>query len=334
MVGSKNMNFVAQNNSRRARMLFANGRALALPIFFPSISSVKTNLAPHQYVEFLLSVGQPNFLVSAYDIHHSKRKMEIAKLLKDSRSTGKTTILLDSGNYESFWLKDYRWSEAHFYDVLKDDLSDYSFIYDNQSPPSDINQNVVAIVASALQSSSKSNSSTAIPIIHCDKNSLSRTVLNVIEQSNLPMISIPERILGNGLIERIQTLTELRKSINNHSDGYIMIHLLGTGNPMSLLLFSLAGADSFDGLEWCQTVVNTENKLLYHFQQRELVKDECAFCSDREVDYHVATLGHNLLFYNSWMKLIQEAIVKDTYVDLLATTLRKDVISSLEKIWK
>jgi len=315
-------------------MLFANGRALPLPIFFPSISSVKTNLAPHQYVEFLTSLGQPNFLVSAYDIHHSKKKIEILSKLKDSRSKAKTTILLDSGNYESFWLRDDEWGEHTFHDVLKNNIADYNFIYDNQSPPPDISKNSEGIVASAMRCSEQSNSSTAIPIIHCHKSSLTKTVLNVISKSNFPMIGIPERILGEGLIARIATLTELRRSINANHDAYVLIHLLGTGNPISLLLFSLAGADSFDGLEWCQTAVNIENKLLYHFQQRELIKDGCVFCVDKEVEYHAATLGHNLLFYNSWMKQIQESIGNETYKDLLGTLLSKDVISELEKIWK
>lgn len=41
---------------------------MRLPIFFPSVSSVKTNLSPAEYMGVLCSLGKKQFLVSAYDL--------------------------------------------------------------------------------------------------------------------------------------------------------------------------------------------------------------------------------------------------------------------------
>src|SRR5690606_16787827 len=146
---------------------------------------------------------------------------------------------------------------------------------------------------------------------------LNQTVLALCEAVNLSMIAIPERILGNGILERVNTIVELRKCMNRNSSGYTLLHILGTGNPLSLLLFSLAGADSFDGLEWCQTVVSRAQNLLLHFQHRDLVKDNCAFCKDESLGYSVSTLGHNLLYYQQWMKEIQDIFGSEDYSAVL-----------------
>lgn len=55
--------------TRPGRMMIGNGE-LALPAFFPSVSSVKTTLSPLYYVELLSSLVALNgqFLVSAFDL--------------------------------------------------------------------------------------------------------------------------------------------------------------------------------------------------------------------------------------------------------------------------
>jgi len=134
------------------------------------------------------------------------------------------------------------------------------------------------------------------------------------------------------LLERVSTITRLRKELNK-LENYVFLHLLGTGNPFSLLLFSLAGADSFDGLEWCQTTVNTQTYVLYHFQQRELIKDDCIFCKANDLDYNLKTLGHNLVFYTSWMKKIQDAIENKEEHVLLGQIFDDSFLNSLSEIW-
>lgn len=326
------MLFLKENNKTRNKYFPIRGKALKLPIYFPSISSVKTSLSPFDYFNVLTALQQPHFLVSAFDIDKSFRKDEFIWALKENRKKDGSIIMMDSGNYESYWIRDKNWSIDGFNEILKQGVSDLAFCYDNQFPSENSKENTAWIAKSTKKSQDVTNSTSIIPIIHCQKENLNEVVLKLYNQTNFTMVSIPERILGDGLIERVETITNLRRELNK-MENYIFIHLLGTGNPFSLLLFSLAGADSFDGLEWCQTVVNSKTALLYHFQQRELIMDDCNFCKSSDLDYNLTTLGHNLNFYKVWMKKIQDAIETNSGEDLLREYFDSNFITCLTKIW-
>ena len=79
-------------------------KTISLPCFFPSVSSVKTNLMPVDYIELLAASAYSLFLVSAYDIANSflEHRSRIDSALHKSKESG-VAILMDSGNYEGFW---------------------------------------------------------------------------------------------------------------------------------------------------------------------------------------------------------------------------------------
>ena len=325
------MQFLSENNSKRKLSFPVRGKSLRLPVYFPSISSVKTGLSPFDYFNILIALQHPHFLVSAFDIDKSFQRKEFIDGLQKNMSEDGSIILMDSGNYESYWMRDKSWEITSFNEILIENVSDLAFCYDNQAPPDDSKENASQVAKSTNTSQSVAKATSVIPIIHCKKENLIDAVLELHNKLNFSMVSIPERILGDGLLERITTVTNLRKQLNK-LDNYTYIHLLGTGNPFSLLLFSLAGADSFDGLEWCQTVVNSKTAVLYHFQQRELIIDNCDFCHS-EFDYTLKTLGHNLNFYNAWMKKIQDAIEANKATELLQEYFDSNFVSELKKIW-
>ena len=91
-----------------------------LPCYFPSVSSVKTRLKPVQYIELLLRLGHPLFLVSAYDIYKSgpRDRKRIKKLLNIAKKEG-CALIADSGNYESYWKEDKDWKIKDYQKFLK-----------------------------------------------------------------------------------------------------------------------------------------------------------------------------------------------------------------------
>lgn len=67
------------------------------------------------------------------------------------------------------------------------------------------------------------------------------------------------------------------------------------------------GADSFDGLEWCQTVVDCETGLLHHFSQADFFAEQTAW-GGHGLSFQARTLAHNLEFFSDWMQRLRDAI--------------------------
>ena len=281
---------------------------MQLPVFFPSISSVKANLRPVEYLKFLVAVNHPQFLVSAYDLYNASPddKEEIRALLKTAQQNGQK-VLLDSGNYEAYWHQGL-WSEQMFFAVLNDFESfSLSFSFDEQDPPSDVGKICQTIKERADRHLGHIGEAIYSPIVHAPIELLSDSVVTVAKTMNPKMIAVPERLLGRGILERIVTIKKIRAQLNK-LEVYYPLHLLGTGNPMSVVLYIMGGADSFDGLEWCQTTVDHQTGLLHHFQLREVFTERLLQNDSGEISYVAETLAHNLKFFGMWMSHIHKAL--------------------------
>ncbi len=313
------------------------GNYCKLPCYFPSVSSVKTRLKPVQYIELLLRLSHPLFLVSAYDINKSglRDRKRIKKLLNIAKKDG-CALIADSGNYESYWKEDKDWKIKDYQNFLKDEYPfQYTFSYDkrDQNVGTKAAYLIVNEVETRVKTEQKYSKCSIIPIVHSPLPTLVPVVKDVVSRLNPIMVAVPERELGSGIIEKVRTLKAIRTELNRTRQ-YYPIHLLGTGNPLSMLIYSKYGADSFDGLEWCQTTVNHETGLLYHFQQREFFKDNCLYCQDQDppLPYDLATFGHNIYFYRNWMKNIQDSIATEHLNDMLIKYIPSELIEALEEI--
>ncbi len=89
---------------------------------------------------------------------------------------------------------------------------------------------------------------------------------------------------------------------------YCPIHVLGTGHPFTLVALTLSGADSFDGLEWCQTVVDFASGQLGHFQHWDLYAATSPLRETRGLPYAQKVLAHNLVFYAELMQALRNFI--------------------------
>ena len=291
----------------RDMSLHVAGTVLQLPRFFPSVSSVRTNLKPVDYIELLSLSRFPLFLISAYDLVHctKNQRQRINKVLKQSKEHG-TVILMDSGNYESFWKGDKRWQPKNFHTVAETEGYHICFCYDNQNPSSNTKLIAKDVVDSVLRDQEHALG-TVIPIIHGSATTLPDAVRIVAEQLHPIFLAVPERELGDGIVERTQTVRRIRESLNSLQK-YYPLHLLGTGNPLSIISYAFAGADSFDGLEWCQTTVDHETAKLLHFQQWDLIRYQTKWSEPSPLSYIQSVLMHNLDFYQTFMMTLRAAI--------------------------
>jgi len=285
-------------------------REVNLPVFFPSISTIKTSLKPIEYIKVLnaLSTINSQFLVSAYDIANSSKEdqAEIYRELAYSKQKG-MTILMDSGNYESYWKSaQEEWQQKHFHEIVGNLNADFAFSFDNQDPPDDSVEHLKSVTLKLEGDQKASGDTIIVPIIHGDKNNIANLCKELARESGVPMIAVAERRLGGGVLERAQTVSEIRKKLDEIGR-FVGLHLLGTGNPISIATYSLMGANTFDGLEWCQTVVDHESSLLLHLSQADLLFHQTEW-GNGDHPFSVRVLAHNLIFYSNWMRELRASI--------------------------
>ena len=312
----------------RSRELYIAQTVLSMPCFFPSVSSVKTNLLPVDYVELLVGAHYPLFLVSAYDIGHctEDQRLRLNTALAQGKECG-AVVLMDSGNYESFWKDDKNWQPDRFHEIAGSSHQHLYFCYDNQQPPSTSESIAEDVVASVIRDQEHALGTVA-PIVHGDTALLSDAARRTAEQLYPLLLAVPERALGEGIIERTRTVRRIREALNALGV-YCPLHLLGTGNPLSIIAYSLAGADSFDGLEWCQTVVDHETGRLLHFQQWDLIRHQTEWGQCPVLPYAQSVLMHNLDFYREFMKKLHEAIHREdteSFIQQYATNEQIDLL--------
>jgi hypothetical protein len=277
------------------------------PAYFPSISSVKTQRRPLDYLSVLsaLSGVTDKYLVSAFDLLPLKDEPD-AKICIDTARDAGSVVLMDSGNYESYWKNAQgSWSQADFHTSLTAFPCDIAFGFDEQAPPDGEDEHVDLVVSRWELDQNRAGLCRIIPIVHGNRNALPELCRKVAQQTGVEFIAVAERRLGDGLIARAQAIKAIRQSLDSLGR-YVFLHILGTGNPISMAVFSTEGADTFDGLEWCQMVVDHDSGFLFHLSQADFFIGQTAW-SDTDFPFHIKVLAHNLEFYRDWMARLQRA---------------------------
>lgn len=311
--------------------------AVELPTFFYSVSSHETRLAPAAALRALDMFGIETILASAYDTGPNGPQ-SLTKTLERRRKRG-ATILLDSGNYEKARRDDDSWTFQTFKSALQATPHDLAFAYDTPNPRGDIEAVAKAAIAAA-QRTAQLTAAPVVPIVHLPRKKdgdyltdMAGPVMRRVAQAMKPlMIAIPERELGPGVFDRAKTMAAIRAALKGLGR-YQAVHVLGAGNPISLALLSAAGADSFDGLEWCRYACDAELAQLHHFQLFELFRYQAEVAEslvtssaavDPAVSYTTKAVMHNLDFYQTWLKGLRTALQDEkTLVAFVAELLPK-----------
>lgn len=341
---------------------------LLFPKFVRSVSSHETLIAPVSALKALkLHPSTDPILISSFDVFTAKEERnEIELLISEIREKG-TPIFLDSGNYEAFRkcenaddsTRIYRlneeidvtWDQKKHREILSKINADFAFQYDptdnlNIATANSVASHAIEFYEGDLQYCGGTH---VIPILHVPKNennmpkfrTLPKIAKKVIEELDPIFLAVPERELGHGMVERARTLSKLRDTLNE-TGKYRHLHLLGTGNPLSIAILAQAGADSFDGLEWCRTVSNHNNGHLFHTQHFDFFSHQSAenpfqhpvvagLLNDPDVPWHLKLLLHNLDFFDEWMKKLQFHLHRGTILPLLKKALTDNEIELLQQ---
>ena len=320
----------------RQQILSVRGKSLHLPAFIFSLSSHETQVMPKDGATLLHLFDSAAALVSAYDAwkyYDRGRNSDFRSSMKKLRRS-ESVLFLDSGNYEAYRKNDHYslkrnpsgWHKNHFRETAARLSPDLAFSFDTINPRGEPDRIIERITASFRSDDRalRERDFPLCPIIHMPTehgvtlaDSAARIVSGVAKTLDPLMLAIPERELGDGLLERTRTVRDIRKALNGIGK-YYPLHLLGTGNPLSMIALAAAGADSFDGLEWCRTVADYNNGFLFHFQQFEFFsqahlnriqeQDIRHLIESPGTPYSVKTLSYNVDFFKDWTRTMQRMI--------------------------
>ncbi|MBZ0262266.1 MAG: bifunctional adenosylcobinamide kinase/adenosylcobinamide-phosphate guanylyltransferase [Hyphomicrobiales bacterium] len=262
------------------RQLPIGKKSLTLPSMVPSVSSFETQLEPLDALHIQNLLQEPVSLVSAFDLRD--RPADLEAICAEFRKHN--ILLLDSGGYESSRIKRYAagalpdWNIDSFKSVCKRVPCDLVFSFDYFIGPGEAPADFELRLIDELRDHHKFLKwQQLIPVIHLQSlNGQKRLnepeILSLMSRiaSDLKslLIAIPERELGAGLIAKTKLtrkiVNEIKKTGNKPA-----LHILGCGNLLSFAFLATAGAELFDGLEWCRTCIASDFHL-HHFQHQEL----------------------------------------------------------------
>ncbi len=286
------------------------------PVFYPSVSSVSKNVwSVVDHIELLVSLDFPQFLVSCFDVYKLKNNKRLLAALNKAHDQCQV-VLWDSGIYEVAWSSSKRWCFKRYIKTLRTNKVSHAFGFDDYCLISET-ANVKNIELTMKRTISQIGSDVISPIVHCkdtlDYPDICKQVSTVCGPE---LLAIPERELGFGICEITENISKIRTALNS-TGKYQVLHILGTGNPLSMMLYSFAGADSFDGLDWCQTVVDFETGKLHHPLQLDLYEHQSEYGSDKNLSFLARCYAHNLEFYCLWMEMLKQAIEKGEQMAML-----------------
>lgn len=314
----------------RSFSIETNGKSIETPFFVPAISSIKANWDISEYADLIKKIGYSTFLVSAYDIYRHEKREALTKHLLENSS--KQIFFLDNGNFEASWYKDEAWNFNKFKDILDISYPDFSFSFDVfWNKDTILRNNIKETVTSIAKTACEQKSGITIALIHSKSEKFPEVVRKIVDNINPEIVAIPERELGSGIFERARVIRTLRLELDK-TKRTIPIHVLGAGNPISILMYTLCGADTYDALDWSSAFINPSSGQFLNFSQKDLVDCECEACKLRNIPYEYQVMSHNLLFYLRFMDKIRNAIKTDKINSILDEYLREKDVKQLKKI--
>jgi hypothetical protein len=295
------------------------------PLFVRSVSSHETLIRPGVAIK-ALEVFSPEapeaLLVSAYDLAGDDAE-SLRRGTNRCYQTG-AVVFIDSGNYEAYRRRDASWSRERYAAAFGGLRYDFAFAFDKPEPRGRAKAISSAIIDGVRRDAEQLASERIIPIVHAPREARGdyRTSLiadiaqRVCAELKPAFIAVPERELGHGIVARATAVARLRRAVEEARPRQL-IHLLGTGNPISLAVLAAAGADSFDGLEWCRIVADHSTGYLHHPQHYDFFayQDQVATLrvvhkqlEENELSYIGKLALHNLDYFHGWIIRVRKAL--------------------------
>lgn len=322
-----------KEKSARTYLIENSGKSIETPFFVPAISSTKANWPISGYIDLIQNIGYPGFLVSAYDFYQlEKETREHLEKMLSKDSNKRIFLFLDNGNYEAYWYKDQTWTSKKLESVLAKIHPDFCFSFDIfWEKETNVEKHIKETITSIARTAGMQKSGSTIALFHSNTKLFPKNIRKVVDYINPEIVAIPERELGFSIFERAQTIKNIRIELDEIKKP-IPIHILGAGNPVSILVYTLCGADMYDALDWSSTFIDPRTGQLLHFSHKDLVNCGCKACRMKKVPYNYQVMTHNLIFYGEFLDKIKGSIQNEEIDWILNEYLHEKNVSQVKKI--
>ena len=248
---------------RKQTIHHPSGETLDTPLLIPSFSSKGLSLASEKgkivcpdLEKFLAIVKETIYkpiLVSAFDLHHGFIKESYLKL--------PNILFIDSGGYETLGYillaEKLRQSLGWGINIYKKILDGWdsnipavfvSFDYDYIGQPI---ESQIKLSEELLYKYAREQMITILlkPDKLGELLNIQAIVANITKLANFDFIGIPEKELGSSILKKLINVAKIRKALDYNGIN-APIHIFGSLDPVSAILYFLAGAEIFDGLTW------------------------------------------------------------------------------------
>jgi len=304
---------------RTTKINHPSGVQIETPILVPSFSSKgfsfnKKNVSEATTAlkvskEFLTEC----LLVSAYDLYH--------KHIPYSEEYICTEItFIDSGGYETSEIYDLSATAKYSYPTKKWALDKYEEIlerwpkqkagiivsYDHGLE----RQSIEVQIESAKELFSKHSTFLNDFLIKPESDTklfieMDKVLANVDQMSSFSIIGLTEKELGYSILQRMQHIYKIRKALDDVNIPS-PIHIFGSLDPVTSILYFLAGAEIFDGLTWLKYSYY-EGTAIYQSNYGAISKDLGINIRDARVK--VESIVNNI-YYLDKMKYIMKDFIK------------------------
>ncbi len=326
---------------RSSKIIHSLGISVETPLMVPSFSSKGFTFNKQQVSEATdaLKVSKEflteSILVSAYDLYH--------KHIPFSDEFLPTEItLIDRGGYETSDVYDLSASTKYSYPIKEWDLGKYEEIlglwpqhkagmivsYDHGKERFSLGDQIANAKALFSKYPHFTNDFLIKPETDAQRYIQLENILDKIDDlRDFTLIGITEKELGNSILDRMVNIAKIRQAMNNKGVN-APIHVFGSLDPLTSLLYFLAGAEVFDGLTWLKysyfngSAVYQSNYGVLHDDLGIHVKD---------VQVRSQSIVNNIYCLDKMKYLMKDFIVSENFdlFDTLATGLG----STLKKMY-
>lgn len=246
--------------ARSSQLRHPSGVNISTPILVPSFSSKGFSFGENGMSEITGIIETTSewltetALFSAYDYYYEYIPLDLYSKVE--------LCFVDSGGYEKnndYDLStiyatsgsDYVWNESLLIKVYNSLPSDGSFVlvnYDLMGKPI-----IEQIKSSSKLLSSYRNSLSTMLLKRERKNQRYIDIKSVLryasELGQFDIVGLTEKELGRSILDRMYAIARLREELDKYGI-YSPIHIFGSLDPITTVLYFLAGAEIFDGLTW------------------------------------------------------------------------------------